>query len=394
MANTLKFGNGNWATKEGSTLAYNDENNNFKPLPFDFTRASTATYVDSDGLIKTAGDNVPRIDYTDNTDGALLLEPARTNLLPYSTLAFNGGSSPTGYSIGFQTGTFSYNQTTYKGQNAVKQTQSTTGRSYLDTGTLTLSTGVTYTFRMEIDLLNTSVVAGEEIMSFSGFDTIITKTLSDVDEFGILEFDFTFNTDAVGNIRIGLGCFGIAAGGQYMTWGMPQIEQGSYATSYIPTQGSTVTRLADATIGNLPSSSIGQSEGVLYFEGSYFDTSEAGYIELSDGGNDNRIIVWNVDSTSLRAFIEVGNVPQVQINGGSISSNTIFKFAFKYKANDFALWVNGVEVGTAASGSTFGSNSLNQLDLQVSSVVFKGEIKDLKLYNTALTDAELATLTT
>ena len=81
MANTFKFGNGNWATKEDSVLAYNDENNNFKPLPFDFTRASTATYVDSDGLIKTAGNGEARIDYTDSTDGALLLEPARTNSL-------------------------------------------------------------------------------------------------------------------------------------------------------------------------------------------------------------------------------------------------------------------------------------------------------------------------
>ena len=84
MANTFKFGNGNWATKEDSVLAYNDENANFKPLPFDFTRASTATYVDSDGLIKTSRNGEARIDYTDSSDGALLLEPRRTNLLHYS----------------------------------------------------------------------------------------------------------------------------------------------------------------------------------------------------------------------------------------------------------------------------------------------------------------------
>ena len=81
MANTLKFGNGNWATKEDSVLAYNDENNNFKPLPFDFTRASTATYVDSDGLIKTSRNGEARIDYTDSEDGVFLLEKASTNLM-------------------------------------------------------------------------------------------------------------------------------------------------------------------------------------------------------------------------------------------------------------------------------------------------------------------------
>ena len=37
MAQTLKFGNGTWATKKGSILAHNDEGGNFKPLPFTYT---------------------------------------------------------------------------------------------------------------------------------------------------------------------------------------------------------------------------------------------------------------------------------------------------------------------------------------------------------------------
>ena len=89
MSNTLKFGNGQWATKKGSTLAYNDENGNFKPLPFNFERAGTATRVNKEGLIETVGSNIPRIDYP-MIDGvvsgcpSLLLEPQRTNLFPYS----------------------------------------------------------------------------------------------------------------------------------------------------------------------------------------------------------------------------------------------------------------------------------------------------------------------
>jgi hypothetical protein len=39
MSNTLKFGDGKWAVKQGSTLAYNDENGNFKPLPFNLIEA-------------------------------------------------------------------------------------------------------------------------------------------------------------------------------------------------------------------------------------------------------------------------------------------------------------------------------------------------------------------
>jgi hypothetical protein len=80
MANTLKFGNGQWATKVGSTLAYNDENGNFKPLPFNFTRSTGGTRVNKDGLIEVVTNNKPRIDFLNDSNGALLLEPSRTNL--------------------------------------------------------------------------------------------------------------------------------------------------------------------------------------------------------------------------------------------------------------------------------------------------------------------------
>ena len=84
MAQTLKFGNKTWATKVGSTLAYNDENGNYKPLPFAFTRSTSATRVNKEGLIEVVKSNVPRIDYTDTSDGCYFLEKAATNLITYS----------------------------------------------------------------------------------------------------------------------------------------------------------------------------------------------------------------------------------------------------------------------------------------------------------------------
>ena len=85
MANTLKFGNGEWYGKKDTILAYNDENSNYKPLPFDFSRASKATVINKDGLIETVGSGIPRIDYKDDSKGALKLEPQRTNLVTYSS---------------------------------------------------------------------------------------------------------------------------------------------------------------------------------------------------------------------------------------------------------------------------------------------------------------------
>ena len=77
MAQTLKFGNKTWATKVGSTLAYNDENDNYKPLPFAFTRSTSATRVNKQGLIEVVTNDRPRIDYTDTSDGVLRSEERR-----------------------------------------------------------------------------------------------------------------------------------------------------------------------------------------------------------------------------------------------------------------------------------------------------------------------------
>ena len=84
MEASLNLGNGNWATKEDSLLSYGDENGNFRPLPFDFTRGSTATVINKAGLMETVDSGIARIDFQGTADGSLLLEPASTNLITYS----------------------------------------------------------------------------------------------------------------------------------------------------------------------------------------------------------------------------------------------------------------------------------------------------------------------
>jgi hypothetical protein len=53
-----------------------------------FTRASSATRVNSDGEIEVVGSGVPRLDYSQGSCPALLLEPQRTNILTRNR-AFN-----------------------------------------------------------------------------------------------------------------------------------------------------------------------------------------------------------------------------------------------------------------------------------------------------------------
>ena len=178
-------------------------------------------------------------------------------------------------------------------------------------------------------------------------------------------------------------------------FGEHQLEEGSYPTSYIPTQGSAVTRVADACSQTPPSGIIGQTEGVLYAEISAFvGANEDRQISISDGGTSNRV-----------AMALLSNGTQVQFvvsSGGSITVNTTqtiatitsgTKIAFAYKANDFKIYANGLLIASDTSGAApTGLNTLG-LDRGDGGDNFYGNLKDLKLYNTALTDAELIALT-
>ena len=99
MANTLKFGDGKWGAKKDSILAYNDENANFKPLPFTTSRASTATRINKAGLIEKVENGIPRVDYLGSTKGAMLLEPQSTNLIRYSEAFGNSYWTKSGATI-------------------------------------------------------------------------------------------------------------------------------------------------------------------------------------------------------------------------------------------------------------------------------------------------------
>ena len=72
------------------------------------------------------------------------------------------------------------------------------------------------------------------------------------------------------------------------------------------------------------------------------------------------------------------------------------KYALKWGLNNYALWVNGVEVITDTSAISFPLSTLNKLNFAsgTNSKIFYGKTKTLAVYKEALTDAELQSLTT
>jgi len=379
MANTFKFGNGEWAVGKETVLAYNDENNNFKPLPFTFDRASTATVVNKDGLIETVGVDEPRIDFLDNTSGHLLLEPSRTNLATYSEALSN---------LTVKSGTFTDNFAISPdgSQNATKITATNTDPYFYQNFTFS---STTYTMSIYVKGIGNAV--GKDFqMRIAGttpYDTF--QIPSEWTRFT------TTKTVSASTSNFGLEIPDTAViGDEVLVWGW-QLEVGSYATSYIPTSGSSVTRSAETANGAGNSTVFNDSEGVLYVEIEALanDLTYRG-ISIGDGTANNvvRIYYENV-SNRFTANIKNAGVSQATMIYTFTDITVNSKIAVKYKQNDFALWVNGTEVATDSSGSAPTGLDVLQFDTGTGGDDFYGKVKDLRVYNTALSDSELQALT-
>jgi hypothetical protein len=206
-------------------------------------RASTATFIDDDGVVHTAGVNVPRYQ-----GGQLLVEEARTNLLPRS---IPDAPIPTGFTVGFGTGTFSTELVPGVGQltgsqSLIKHTQSVLGRSYLSLG-LNLAANTTYTVSVFFDKDNTLITSGAStVLAVAGLADatgVLSLDATQIVATGMYSITFITGPTSGGSIRFGVGTFGNATGAA--TFGAWQLELGSFPTSYIPTTTASVTRAAD-----------------------------------------------------------------------------------------------------------------------------------------------------
>ncbi len=171
-------------------------------------------------------------------------------------------------------------------------------------------------------------------------------------------------------------------------WGA-MLEQGSYPTSYIPTNGASQTRVAETCSKSGLTNYIGQTEGVMYFQTN----------SLLPSGTRSIALAYTSGSSYYQIYFTSSNEIRVDVNGSllvissSINVNILNKIAFAYKSGDNALYINGVLV--ASSGNATVPSSLNDFYLGNSlGNEQSGSYQDFKLYKTRLTNAQLQTLTT
>jgi len=182
---------------------------------------------------------------------------------------------------------------------------------------------------------------------------------------------------------------------EYIIWGA-QVEEQSYATSYIPTSGSTVTRNQDlCNNGATGTGLINSTEGVLYAEiAALANDGTNRRIALSDGTQSNVIFIgYTPPSNYIQLYIAASGVSAVYINYLLNNALDFNKIAIRYKDDNFSAWVNGVQVGTDTSGNV--PTTLSELTFDRGDGVFPfyGKTKALAVFP-YLSDAELTELTT
>ena len=420
MGKTLKFGNGTWATKKGSTLAYSDTNNAFKPLPFTYTGAGKGTRVNKEGLIEVVENDRPRIDYTDSEDGVFLLEKAATNLVTYSEQFDNAYWTKSGASL--TSGFVSPDGT----NNAFKLTTSSVSNvlkkiplSSVDVGNT--NSPASFSFYIKSDEISkVSIVEEYYYSAWASFDlnlgTVIASggsnyTSSSIQSLSNGWYRITILLTSISNGVMSIGIrlldnnyinqnattytySGNIGDGVYIYGG--QAEASSQSSSYIPTQGNPQTRVQETASGSGNSEVFNDSEGVLFFEGSALANDLTNrFISLTDGSNDNRVLFgYRSASNQIFARIEGNNSASVDLTTVSSDTKINAKITISYDSSyNYKMFVNGFLVDSGVG--TDGIIGLDRLDFTNASGTenFYGKTKEIAYYDEILTDLELETLT-
>jgi hypothetical protein len=384
-----------------------------------FTRASTGTFVGSDGLIQTAAVNSPRFDHTSaGVCRGLLIEESRTNLLlqsetfgtTWTTAALNTTGTPAYLNVA----------TAPDGATTADKLIATTSiTTHQFRQSVTLVSGTTYTvsnyfkaaeqkfvsFQLFgvangstdwlafFDVSTATPTAG----AFNGFTSISITNAGN----GWFRCTGTFTATASGTLEVRIGGAGsLSTPGQFYTgdnssgilvWGA-QLEAGGFPTSYIPTTTGGLARSADVCSYADVSSFYNPAAGTLVGDLILYTPSPSANPELFRFGSGNNRIqlgVTNVAGEAIRPFIISGGTTTYNSTQGTTVAGASRKVALTFAANDAISCLNGT-LGTQDTSVTM-PVSISTAFIGTSS--FTGHIAAIRFYKKRLSNAKLQALT-
>ena len=361
---------------------------------FDFTRATIATRVNSSSFIQSIASGLPRIDFTGST-GHWLIESESTNLDVASAALTTGWTATTGASQGVETGI-----TPFGISGNIKRVSGATNdppnwvdnvsslkKQYTVTATDPAST---FTFSVYVKSAGSSTVNIQIRNNTAGPSNrtgAITLT-SDWQRLSVT-LEVTTTTTKIGIVIAGTDGDILLSGAQ--------LEAQEFATSLIPTDGSTVTRNQDLAINSGDTSLINSTEGVLYGELAAFTNSgePERNISLSNSTVNNTAEIGYSTGNNLARFRVRANNVTIFAENSSVSDATQFsKMAIKYKSEDIRVFIDGSQAINNTSSFAFaGDLEELALDRGNGNNPFTGKIKSIVVFKNALDNDELEALT-
>jgi hypothetical protein len=349
--------------------------------------------------------NIPRIDYTNGSCPSILVEPQRTNLALRSE-EFSNATWEKGTPITLVSNT---TETTspFGINNATKATANGTGLIHIRQTAYSATTSPT----------TSSIFVKKANNRYVGLRNGGAGTLHDVFDFNTetwtnnsgstLSFDKLINgwyrlkssrTNTLANTYLSIIIPDNTSGNETATvsnltlyiFGAQAELNVLYATSYIPTIASSVTRNADVISKTGISSLIGQTEGTLFCDVNLNSRANFTYFAIAPNIVSASTYIGIFVTSSIIGFeVIISGVVQSGINFSN-SSTGRFKIAAAYKNNDFAFYINGNLIGIDTLGNI---PACSELGLNAFSQAQTLNYNSAQLYKTRLTDEQLTLLT-
>ena len=349
------------------------------------TRATTATRVNSAGLIESVASNVPRLDYSNGTCPSILVEPQRTNICLQSNNV-NDAVWGKDTSNGTLTVTPNYGVSPDGTTNATRLQMSYTSGGYSNVLQVVDTTpSIAYSYSVYIKSLT-----GTPTICFLNDGATGNKLITLTNQW--VKYTFNIPTSGAQTYPRFLLADGLTSSSADILVYGAQLEAGSYATSYISTTSASVTRNADVISKTGISSLIGQTEGTLFVDAYFDEATDLNAWFLKENATFDTFVFLQRETSGIIAVGYYGSgALQARIETGTSQPIGRYKIAFGYKNNDFVLYINGTQIGTDTSGSVTGL--MDYIDLHWTQTG-KNKQNTVALWKTRLTNTQLAQLTT
>lgn len=387
-----------------------------------FTRASSGTYFDSAGVLRTAGTNVPRLDYDPVTlaPRGLLVEEQRTNSIRNNTMVGAAAGSP---------GTYPTNWSEFIANAEITRsiigTGTESGIAYIDvriTGTVTASRS----FNVYFDTTTAIASANAAAWALSAYTRLVGGSLTNIsavkwalDQFSstptylstLFGSSFTPTSSALAGQRFSatlitnnasvatvrpLISFVTATTGACdftLRIGLPQLEMGSIVTSPIPTTGTVATRAGDFVTQPITPAITNKAYTAVVdylLPAGWLPQSSPRVVELNDGTLSNSITVWLPGTSGSNGWPVLGGVTGTLLSATGTIRGTPAATAVRISGDNMLLRNKGAAavtssqtVPTTISRATIGcrdTDTIRQID---------GHIRRFRLWRRALSDNEV-----